>query len=291
MSDTRLSVSWSRLKAYEACRQQVKLRMEKKSSYSPFQGRIFLPGTLADRCMRVFLEQLEPQAGTICDPLEELFEKYAFNDDQYVIKWKGNPLEDQKRVIDNVRMMLTNLEPMLWELIIPHGYEPEKKFRTTVGVPYLDGKLVPVDLIGGIDILICTLDEQRQQFEGSEWGIYDLKATQDDSYVRGGIMAQLIFYALAVKAMTGKYPTRAGFLTPGCKQKFVPVTVDEEDIRVMMSRIVTFCQGVWRKEWEPKDEPDSDCTFCDVKHACELFHMTPGTKVSFLEMASRRKSK
>lgn len=286
-----MSVSWSRLKAYESCRQQVLRRREGKSSFSPFQGRIFLPGTIADRCMRVFLELPDPQPGQILDSLDEMFEKYAFSDEQYVIKWKGNPLADQKKVKEDVRYILENLEPLLWDLVIPYGYEPEVRFRVPVWIPSLKGVPTPIDLIGGIDILTCTLDENGKQFEDSQFGVWDLKATRDDSYVRGAIMAQPVFYALAVRAMTKKYPVKSGFLTPGCKQKVVPVTITDDDIRVMMTRIVGFCHGVWKDEWEPKDTVDSECTFCDVKHACNLFHIEPGKKVSFLEMASRRKKK
>lgn len=238
--------------------------------------------------MRAFLELDDPQPGGICDPLDEIFEQYAFNDEQYVIKWKGNPLEDQKKVKANVRIVLENLEPMLWDLVLPHGYQAEVRFRETVGIPYLDGHLRPVELIGGMDIMTSTLTGGRET-DDSEYSVYDLKATFDDSYARGGTLAQLIFYSLVVKVMKGKYPTNVAFLTPACKQKYVPLVVAPDDVRVMMSRIVSYCRGVWNEEWSPKDTPDGECSWCDVKHACDLFKVEPGTKPSFVEMAARRR--
>jgi hypothetical protein len=289
VTDKLLTVSWSRLKAYESCRQQVLRRKEKKSNFSPSQARVFLPGTIADRCTRWFLELEDPQPGQILEKLDEMFEKYAFHDEQYVIKWKGDPLADQKKVKENVRTILLNLEPMLWDFVLPHGYQAEVKFREKVAIPDADGNLRFVELIGGMDILVATLNGLKQTDDDSEYSVYDLKATFDDSYVRGEILAQLIFYALVVKVMFGKYPKNVAFLTPGCKQKYVPLQVTPDDVRIMMSRVVSYCQGVWAEQWQPKDEPDGDCSWCDVKHACELFHIEPGKRVSFMEMAARRK--
>jgi hypothetical protein len=257
-------------------------RKEKKSNFNPKQGRVFLPGTIADRCMREFLEN--PVEGGICDSLEAVFEQYAFNDDQYVIQWKGNPKSDQQKVKDNVRIVLENLEPMLWDLVIPHGYQVAWRFRVTVGIPDKNGNLRPVDLIGETDLLTATLIDGVPE----EYSVYDLKATFDDSYARGSILAQLIFYSIVVKAQFGKYPVNTAFLTPACKQKYVPLVVGPDDVRVMMTRIMNYCHGIWDEDYSPKDTPDGECTWCDVRHACDLFRLEPGKKVSFLEMAARR---
>src|SRR4051812_23644526 len=145
-----LSVSWSRLKAWENCHQQVFRRLEGKSSRA-VDGRIFLPGTVADRAMRAYLELDDPRPGHILDPVDEILEKHAFNDDQYIIKWRGNPAEDMAKVKAVVVNVLTNLEPILWREIIPHGYQAEVRFNTMIGIPYLDGRIVGVELRGGID--------------------------------------------------------------------------------------------------------------------------------------------
>lgn len=279
----RLSISWSRLKAWEACHQQVFRRLEGKSSKA-VDGRIFLPGTVADRAMRMFLEQEDPQPGHLCDPVDELLEKHAFNDEQYVIKWRGNPIEDMAKVKAVVLRVLEGLEPILWREIIPHGYQAEVRFTETIGIPYLDGRIVGVDLKGGIDILTATMEADRK------YGVWDLKATENDAYVRQGILGQLTFYSIAVKSMFGKFPTKAAFLTPACKEQIVPVHIGNDEVRVMMSRIVKYCQGVWRDEWQPKDPITSDCKYCDVKHACDLFRIPQGKKESFSEMADRRRA-
>lgn len=298
MADSNLTLSWSRLKAYEACPQQVLRQMQRKQTPTRLDGRVFFEGSVSDRCMRAWLEEDDPQPGGMLTYVDKYFEDFAFNDEQYRINWRGNPAEDMAKARAKIERVLTGLEPILLERVIPRGYVPELRFgpprqknpdpnkpRATIGVPGLDGKPRPVDLVGGIDILTKTLDEQE------DYEVLDLKATENDNYVRGDILAQPIFYAIAVRAFTGKYPKSAAFLTPACKEKVVPVTISEQDIRHMMSRIVNYCHGVWKKEWHPKDKPDSDCHYrCDVRHACDLFKQpTEGPKLTFAEMAERRR--
>lgn len=246
--------------------------------------RVFLPGTVCDRVMRKLLEHDDPQPGMMMDWLEEMLHHYAFEDDEGVIRWRGDPRQDYQRVREVCTRVLTNLEPILFAEIIPQGYQSEVKFRQTVGVPYLDGHPVGVDLIGGIDILTMDLAT-------GDYGLWDLKATENDSYVNGAILGQLTFYAIIIKAMFGKFPTKAAFITPACKEKVVPVNITREEIAVMLQRIERYCHGVWRKEWEPKDKLDSDCHYrCDVKHSCDLFALPQGRRVSFSEMADRRRA-
>jgi hypothetical protein len=290
-------LSWSRLKEAEECRHKVLRKQEKKSNLAT-DGRIFLPGTVADRCMRAYLELDDPKPGGILDPLDEMLEKHAFHDDQYVIRWRGDPKEDLLRVKSVVKKVLVNLEPILWDLVIPHGYEAELRFgpwagygaKASIGVPDWTGETRRLDLVGGIDIVVATLNDKGETDENSEYAIYDLKATENDSYVRGAILAQPIFYAIAIKALFGKYPTKAAFLTPACKEKVVWVDISEDDIRQMHARIEKYCHATWRDEWPTKTKRDSGCDWCEVKHACDLFTMPTGRKISFAEMADRRRA-
>lgn len=282
-----MTLSWSRLKQYEECKQSVLRTLQGKRA--PVKdGRMFLHGTVADRVMRRLLEHDDPQPGMMLTWVDEIFEEHAYNSAEYVIRWKGNAQEDAAAIKAKVVRVITNLEPILFDKIIPLGYHPELKFNrhtgSVVGVPGLNGIPRPVELIGGIDIATMTLDDDP------EYGIYDLKATENDSYARG-LTGQLLFYAIATKAMFGKYPKEAAFLTPACKEKVVYLNYSQDDIRLMMSRIVKYCHGVWRKEWEPKEKPDSGCDRCDVRHACDLFRLPQGKKVSFMELADRRRKK
>lgn len=283
---SRLTLSWSRLKQYEDCPQSVLRSMQGKRT--PVKdGRMFLQGTVADRIMREWLEQEDPKPGGMLELLDKHLEQHAFNSDEYKIRWKGDPREDYAKVRKFVTEVVTNLEPILFDKVIPHGYEPELRFKTTVGVPYLDGRPVAIDLVGGIDITTMTLPEGPD----SEYAIWDLKATANDAYVRGATLGQIYFYSIAIKSMFGKYPKEAGFITPACKEKVVTVDVTQAEIQKMMSRIIAYCHGVWRKEWQPKDKIDSQCDRCDVQHACDLFKLPQGKKVSFMELADKRRGR
>jgi hypothetical protein len=270
---------------YESCRQSVGLMMQGHQRKG--DGRNFLPGTVADRAMRAYLEQPGgPVRGTILDPVDSLLEKYTADDAEYVIRWRGDKTSDYRKVREVVIKVLTNLEPLLWEHVIPFAYEPELRFSTTIGVPDLDGVVQPVELIGGMDILVASLGADG---EAEDFRVYDLKATENSAYVQGSILAQLTFYAIAVKAMFGKYPSSAAFLTPGCPETFVPVIIGEAEIRHMYARIVAYCHGVWSGDFSPKDKIDSECHYsCNVKHACGLFALPPGGPISFVDMAAQR---
>lgn len=285
-----LTVSWSRLKDYEECKHRVLKKMQGHRSPA-VDGRNFLGGTICDRIMRRLLEHDDPQPGMMLSWLEETFNEHAFNSEEYVIRWRGDPQADIQRVKDLCTKVLTNLEPLLFTKIIPQNYEAEVRFgfkgtpQPIIGVPGLDGAPRPVLLIGGIDILT------QDPTDPTWYGLYDLKATENDAYVRGGILGQLTFYAIVLKVLFGHYPKEAGFITPGTSEHFVPVQITKDEVTTMYSRIERFCHGVWRKEWEPKDKIDSNCEYsCDVKHACDLFKLPQGKRVSFAEMAAQRRA-
>lgn len=285
-----LPISWSRLKDYETCRHRVLKHLQGHKSGTR-DGRNFLAGTVCDRIMRRLLEHDEPQRGMMLGWLDEVLDKHAFHSDEYVIRWRGNPTQDFENVRALCVTVLTNLEPLLFDRIIPKNYEAEVRFgfKNTpypiIGIPGLDGRPRPVLLLGGIDILTQDPDDPTC------YGLYDLKATSNDDYVRGGILAQLTFYAIAIKVMFGHYPREVAFLTPGTTQQFVPVIIGKDEVLTMYSRIERYCNGVWRKEWQPKDKIDSDCDYnCDVKHACDLFKLPQHKKVSFSEMAAQRRN-
>ena len=284
-TDTKpLSISWSRLKTWEDCKQRVLLNQQGKAS-GAVDGRIFLPGTIADRAMRQWLNLDDPQPGQMPDMIDALFDEHTAPDAEYVIKWRGNQNQDRLKVKNFVLEVVTKLEPILLEKVIPYRWEPEIKFRYPVAIPYLDGTSVRIDLIGGIDIGV--------QEDDDEYAIYDLKATANDAYVRGATLGQLIFYDLAWRAGFGKSPKAAAFITPACRERFVPLTITDEDRRVMMSRIIKYAQGVWAQDWKPKAE-HTGCNWCEVKHACPKWAL-PNVRddqnrrrVSFADAAQRR---
>ena len=284
---TALRVSWSMLATYEECHHKAKHYMAGRRS-PVADGRIFLPGTLADRAMRRWLEEPDPQPGGMLKYIDELFEEHTSPATaQYKIKWRGDPVKDRQAVFMTVREGLEKLEPILQELVLPYDYQPELRFTTTIGIPGLQQAVVPITMVGGIDLVV-------RDVEGN-FRLHDLKLTRNDAYVRGKTMAQLTFYSIAFAALMGlpDQPKQTSFITPLCKEKVVPVYVGVEERRVMMARIVSFAHGVWRKEWKPTEKM-APCGHCDVKHACDKFNL-PAVKdaqgrarVSFEEAVKRR---
>lgn len=285
MSDT--TVSWSSLRRWEECHQHQLRTIQGKASSG--NGRIFLPGTLADLCMRRWLESDSPQPGGMHEYLDGLFITHTGPDAEYQIKWIGDPRADGRRVKQSVSEMLTVLEPMLTQRVLPYRYQPEVKFRQDIGIPGLHpGQTRVVTMIGGMDILV--------QDDNDDYEVMDLKATHDDGYAKK-VLGQLIFYSVAVAFMFDlpTQPKRASFLMPGCREKYVGVNITEADRRTMYSRIVRFCQGTWQNEWDPKADDDG-CERCDTKHCCDKF-VVPNVvdaagkrRASFTDLAERRRA-
>jgi CRISPR/Cas system-associated exonuclease Cas4 (RecB family) len=272
-------LSWSGLLRWEKCRQQELLVLKHKTSPLT-NGRNFIQGTLADRCMRWWLEDPERKPGGMIDYLEQAWNENTGENAERRIEWKGVPAHDQARVKEFVKNALVDLEPILYEKVLPYSFAPELKFKTDIAIPWIDGsRNINITLRGGIDLAIKKSD--------SHFAIYDLKTTADDSYVRGKTLAQLTFYDLACWAMFGVQPKEWGFITPAATEKFIPVEVTDEERRVMLTRITEYCHGVWQRQWQVTDN-DSDCFNCPVKRACpkwdrQVVQDTAGKqRVSFL---------
>lgn len=268
-------------------------------------GRVFLPGTVADRVMRAWLDSPDPQAGQMEQMVPEYLDRFsqppaegvADEPDRYkIIKWRGNPRRDKALVRNFVVEVVRDLEPILLKYVVPHEYEPEVKFRVSIAIPYLDGRLTQVDLIGGIDIVSRLLYPEWDLAKG-DWVLYDLKATKDPAYI-GKVIGQGIFYDIALGHWIGdvSQPKRFGFIAPAIPERVVWTQITDEDRRHMMTRIISFAQGQWRKDWDPK-ESDVGCKYCEVHHACskwavEVDRDAAGrNRTSFQKAAQRRISK
>jgi hypothetical protein len=267
-----LQLSWSGLRRHEDCKQRH-LRVIQGKSSPLTDGRNFLPGTIADHIMRTWLESSNPQRGEMAAMVPEFFQRYAVDDPEYRINWRH--ARDKAQVRGFVYEVLKGLEPLLMEHVIPYEYAPELKFNTIIGMPFLDGRPVPVRLIGGIDIVVRKWVPEAPGSKTliPQYIIWDLKATKNADYVRK-VMGQLIFYDIAFGHWIGdsSQPRMAGLLMPAVKDKTAPSWSFTEDQRAtMMSRIQAMCDSMWRREWEPKAKADSGCNICEVKWACDLF--------------------
>lgn len=280
-------ISWSGLKRWENCPQH-QLRVITKETEKQEKGRIFLPGTVCDLVQRRWLDSEDPQPGQMVDMVDQVFAEIVEKAESK-IHWKGNPLKDQQQVRDHCRNMVSTIEPWLMENVLPFDYSPEVKFEAHMEIPYIcgDGVLAPLKMIGGIDIVVRGPD--------GKFRLYDLKITQDGGYIRS-TLAQLIFYDLAWSVIQGDWNicNEWGFLTPGLPERLIPITVDQDDRRAMMSRIVKYAQGVWTDNWRPKPT-DEGCNFCEAQKRCDKFRLIATVdangkvRASFDKQAEQRK--
>ena len=256
----KLRLSWSRLKAYEGCRQRGKLMMEGKKSPIT-DGRNFLPGTLADRCMRRWLEAGQFNSGGMLDYLDDEWSTHTGKDSEYRINWRGNPTEDKQSVVEDVQNALKILEPILMKKVTPFSFKPEFRFTSVVGIPGLNGETVHIEIFGAVDV--------ATHFEMGKYGIYDLKITRRDDYIKS-TLAQVIFYDLAFRGWTGVNPVDHGFFTPLLPEKEIYLKVTDDNRREMISRIVAYCHNVWSGRWE-LTRNEQECWNCPTKAACPKF--------------------
>ena len=268
----KITLSWSKLKAYEACHKRSQLLQQGKKS-KIIDGRGFLPGNLADSAMRTWLTRGEFDAGGMQRLIPELWESWTGPEAEYRIDWKGDPRKDQVAVVKQVVSAVNILEPILMEKVVPYSFKPEYRFTSTVGVPGLDGESVNIELFGAVDVAVC-IDEGR-------YGIYDLKISERADYLRS-TLGQLIFYDLAFKGHTGLNPVEHEFWAPMLplqdkpKPAVIALDVTNEHRMQMISRIIDYCHGVWAGDWALT--PDvNECYYCPVKHACPRW-VNPVTK-------------
>lgn len=295
-----LNISWSGLKRWEECN-QLDYRVKQGQAHAVTDGRVFLAGTLADRAMRRWLENnCEGKIDDSLDELVRLYTKPETDDEkkeaQYVIKWRGDPNADRKKVTEFVREALASLEPLLKHWVEPYDYQPEMKFKTKVGVPYLDGKTTGINLIGGIDV-VTRFEPPSEEHKAGRFRLFDLKTTTDAGYITK-TTGQSVFYSLAFGHWIGdkKQPEEFGFIAPMLPNKIYWSTVTDEDRRHMISRIIRYAQGQWNGEKEPKAD-DTGCRFCVAYHVCDKYALNFSkddigrNRVSFEKAASSRTSK
>jgi hypothetical protein len=236
-------------------------------------GRKFLAGTLADRCMRRGLEEGKFEPKFMHKFLDDEWDTNTGKEAEYKIGWKGNVSDDQKAILTKVRKSLDALEPIILEYVAPYTYKPEYRFRSVIGVPDVQGERVDITVMGAVDVAVLFGIDEETGF--GRYGLFDLKITENDTYIKS-TLAQLTFYDIAFMGWTGVRPVQHAFWTPLLSQKIIPVKVTDIERRQMYSRIIDYCQNVWAGRWE-LTQNIKECYDCPVKHACPRW-VTPITK-------------
>ncbi len=279
----RLRISWSQLQAFELCAQKAKLLRQRRRS-SVADVRSFFHGQVADRVMRSWLSEPDPQPGAMPDMVEPMIERCLAEraeEGEGVVRWRSGT--DRSEMAGYCRELLRRLEPYLVRDVLPFNYEPEHRFRVPLRIPYLDGSPAEVELIGGIDVLVQH--PARAVGYDPTWAVYDLKATDNPDYIRK-TLGQGIFYDIAVLAAFGRSPIEVGFWQPMVvEQPYVSAQVSDNDRRSMLARVVSVAHGRWRGEEEPRSDAEH-CSYCPVKAACRKFSPTEASV--FAPVRSRR---
>lgn len=273
MTDEKiLSVSWTRLRSWIECKQ--KAHLQHQGIKSPSQNlKIFHKGTTVDRILRDWLLEPHPQLGEMIGRVEEymgLVENEYEEQESGVVRWSH--ATERTETIAWCKKLITKLEPIMEELVLPYKYVPDVRFRTPLFVPDLQGEPRQVDLIGAMDI---------QVIEGLQlYSVYDLKATENDAYWKKTIM-QLVFYAMAIESMYGVMPIKTALIQPMCAQPVMPLDISEEHVLMLVDKITQYAHSVWMEDFSPKDS-DAGCDWCSVRHACVKFAKDKKSKrVSF----------
>jgi hypothetical protein len=262
-----LSLSWSRLRLHTECPAKGELMRTHKPATQDIRN--FFHGNVVDLAMRRWLSQESPEAGWMAAQVDAIFEEsaqIAKDTGDGIVRWKTP--SDRSDTLLFCRELVTRLEPILARYALPFFWQPAIRFRVPVSVPYLDGTPRVIYLVGEMDLMVEDCEERI--------AVWDLKATKDDGYYRK-VLGQLAFYALAVKAMKGRFPAMTGLIQPMCAEQVKPVTVTDQAVREMAGRITALAHDIWAGRLAPKED-DAGCTGaygCAVRHACPKFKMGP----------------
>lgn len=256
------SVSWSALRYWTECKQLAYLVRERKKN--PIQDtRNFFHGNVVDRIMRNWLCMDEPEPGRMPRMVDEYMEKCeqeVKDKEDGRIKWKHRT--DREDVREFCVELVTRLEPILFEEVIPYEYEPAKRFAVPVKSTSIDGEQIRIILKGEFDLLV------RNPNTGL-FRVWDLKATKDNSYWRK-TFGQLIFYELSVFAMFESFPEKSGLIQPMCDERVKEFYFSQDERAKIWSDISRMAESMWKGDYAPKED-SVGCSLCVVRHACSKF--------------------
>lgn len=260
-----LRISWSRLRASEECPAKGHLlSLGKKAKGSDI--RMFFHGIVVDSCMRQWLAQDQPEKGWMLEHVDFILEedeKKAAETGDGVVRWKSQ--DDKREVRDFCRELVVRLERILEAECLPYDWQPAARFSVPVTIPYLDGSPRLINLVGETDLLVVRPDGL---------GVYDLKATKDNSYWRK-VKAQMTFYDIAMKILKKEWPVRSALIQPMCDEQVMPFTFTADDRRDLMTRICRLATDIWAGRTAPKASAEG-CQQCFVHHACPKYASTGG---------------
>lgn len=274
----QLNISWSKLRTSEECFHKAFLGSKAKN---PAQDiRNFFPGTVCDRVMRTWLDS-DRLTGAMPDMVEEYIdksEKEAKESGDGVVRWRN--ASDRGEVTKFCKTLVAKLEPILQQHVLPYDFEPAKRFKTPITIPYLDGTPTSINLVGEFDILV------RDSLP--KYNVWDLKATADPNYWKKTV-GQLVFYDLCIISMFGEATGEVGLIQPMCPDETLRFEVTGDERRQMLSRIMTLAEAQWSGKNDPKEGTEG-CSWCSVNHACAKYASVPRNGKNVVPLILSRRS-
>lgn len=268
-----LSVSWSRLRSFDHCKQQAHLQSQGIRNKAA-NTRVFFRGTVTDRVLRDWLQNpaREPgQMSGMVDEYIELCEQEHKDKGTGIVRWKHHT--DKQESSDWCKELLNRLEPLMQELVVPHypNVEADKWLSAVVSIPDLQGNPKDIKMVGILDILIDSPDFLA---------IYDLKATEDEAYWKKTIM-QLVFYHTIFKNAYGRSPDDTALIQPMCREQVKRINITPQHELTLMQKVIEYAHSVWMDDYAPK-ESDAGClSWCEVSHACVKFKKDESGRLSW----------
>lgn len=275
MSEEKLlSVSWSRLKTWEHCKQ--KAWIQSNGFKSPTANtRVFFRGTVTDRILRTWLQDEGRQPDQMVGMVEEyvdLCEQEQKDQGTGIVRWKSPT--DKAESIVWCKDLLAKVEPLMADMVVPYlpNVYADKHLRAKVTIPDLEGNPKEIQMIGILDILIDSPEFLA---------VYDLKATADEAYWKKTIM-QLVFYTIMLEALDYSTPNATALIQPMCKEQVKYIDITDQHRMALMQKIVSYAHSVWAADFSPK-ESDAGClNWCEVAHACVKFKKNENGKLNWV---------
>lgn len=225
--------------------------------------RQFFKGTVVDRCMGDWLDLEVQERGWMAAHVDEILDREetaARETGDGIVRWRSPADKAGLRVW--CRDLVTRLEPVLLEHVVPYKYENHVRFKVPMTIPGPGGEMRKIVLAGEMDLLTWA----EQQVPRS---VDDLKATEDTSYWRK-TTGQLMFYEIAVWGMTGHWPQVSRLFQPMCPEPVLPFYFTADQRREMFVTICAVANDIWRENLPPKAD-SVGCDRCAVKAMCPKF--------------------
>lgn len=257
-----LKLSWSRIRNHVEC--QRKGALISAGMKSPVADvRNYFQGNVTDRCMGDWLSLEKQEPGWMAAHVDEILDREEANVRETgdgVVKWRHR--EDKAQVRAWCRECVTRLEPILFELIIPHLFEPHSRFEVPLTIPGPGGEPRKILLRGETDL-------RTWRSEKVPLSVDDLKATENTAYWRQ-VTGQLMFYEIATWGMTGQWPEVSRLIQPMCQERVLTFYFSAEHRREMFVTICRVANDIWRGELPPKAD-SVGCDRCAAKAMCPKY--------------------